>query len=217
MPRPETDIQAGREKLLAAAENIIRERGAIDFTISDLATTVNMSQSNVYRFFDSKETLAEAMAGNWFADLIEIMEDVVNSDLAIDEKLFQFFEKRLALKRTRYDEDPDLFKSYMELGEQHFDVIRGYIDLGDHYMAIILAEAMEQGHFEGLALDEVVSLVNLMIQPFVNPMLMMDMMHLADTDRLHHIVRTILDGLHKGKSRGQKGQESDGLHVVAER
>ncbi len=211
MPRPETDIEAGREKLIQTAEVIIRERGAISFTISDLAAEAGMSQSNVYRFFENKDELAEAMAGRWFAELITIIEDLVEADMPVRDKLYQFFARRLAIKRARFDVVPDLFRSYMELGDQHFEVIRGYVDLTDHYMAIILAEAMENGYFEGLELDKIVSLVNTMVQPFCNPNLMMDMMHLADEERLEQVIDTILTGL---KARSGETAKKAALHIA---
>ena len=121
-----------------------------------------------------------------------IMEKLVSADIPVEEKLYRFFAERLALKRSRHDEDPDLFASYMELGDEHFEVIKGYVDLADHYMASILAEAMEEGYFAGLELDQVVSLVNTMVQPFVNPKLMMQMLHLATEERLQMVVHTIL-------------------------
>ncbi|GAB5483064.1 MAG: TetR family transcriptional regulator [Parasphingorhabdus sp.] len=211
MPRPETDIEAGREKLIQTAEVIIRERGAINFTITDLAAEAGMSQSNVYRFFENKDELAEAMAGRWFAELITIIEDLIEADMPAKQKLYEFFARRLTIKRTRFEEDPDLFRSYMELGDQHFEVIRGYVDLTDHYMAIILAEAMEEGYFEGLELDKIVSLVNTMVQPFCNPNLMMNMMHLADEDRLRQVIDTILTGL---KAHNEEAPKKTKLHIA---
>ena len=201
MPRPETDIAATRYRIIAAADRMIQEKGAISFTMSDLATAVGMSPSNLYRFFENKDALAEAMAGEWFAELLVIMEELVSADMPVEEKLYQFFAKRVVIKRARYEDDPELFESYMELGDEHFDVIKGYVDLADHYMASILAEAMEKGYFKGLELDAVVSLVNTMMQPFCNPQLMMQMMHLATEERLRIVINTIFKGLQADNDR----------------
>lgn len=212
MPRPETDMEAKRQQIMEAADQIIQEKGAISFTMTDLAAAAGMSQSNLYRFFESKDALAEAMAGEWFADLEVIMRELVDADMPVEEKLFAFFARRLEIKRARFEEDPELFASYMELGDEHFEVIKGYVDLADHYMATILAEAMEAGYFKGLELDAVVSLVNTMMQPFCNPKLMMQMMHLATEDRLRQVIGTILTGLNSNAA----GRAIDGkaLHVV---
>ena len=211
MPRPETDIAATRSRIIAAADQMIQDKGAISFTMTDLATAVGMSPSNLYRFFENKDALAEAMAGEWFADLEIIMEELVSANIPVEEKLYQFFARRLVVKRARFEDDPGLFESYMELGDEHFEVIKGYVDLADHYMATILAEAMEKGYFKGLELDSVVSLVNTMMQPFCNPKLMMQMMHLATEERLRIVTNTILNGLRaEAKQRAIKPE----MHIA---
>jgi TetR/AcrR family transcriptional repressor of the ameABC operon len=212
MPRPETDIEATRIRIMDAADRIIQEKGAISFTMTDLATAVGMSPSNLYRFFESKDALAEAMAGEWFAELLVIMEELVSADMPVEEKLYQFFAKRVVIKRARYEDDPELFESYMELGDEHFEVIKGYVDLADHYMASILAEAMDKGYFKGLELDAVVSLVNTMVQPFCNPRLMMQMMHLATEERLRVVIDTILNGM---RAKEVQARSKPGLHIAS--
>ena len=212
MPRPETDIEATRTRIMDAADRIIQDRGAISFTMTDLATAVGMSPSNLYRFFENKDALAEAMAGEWFAELLVIMEGLVSADMPVEEKLYEFFARRVVIKRARYEDDPELFEAYMELGDEHFEVIKGYVDLADHYMASILAEAMEKGYFKGMELDTVVSLVNTMVQPFCNPSLMMQMMHLATEERLRIVINTILNGMRAGETNVRS---KPGLHIAS--
>lgn len=195
MSRPLNDHDAIREQLMEAAENMVRARGAINLSLSEVAAACGMSQSSFYRYFPSKEAFFEAIAGRWFEELNQIMEDVIASDLPAREKLFQFFARRLAVKRARYDADPALFQSNMDLGEEHWEVIRGYVDLADHYMAIVLGEAMAEGYFEGYDLDHVVALTNLMVQPFCNPFVMIDMVRTATPDNLRIVINTLLDGL----------------------
>ncbi|WP_373492245.1 TetR/AcrR family transcriptional regulator [Parasphingorhabdus sp.] len=212
MSRPETDIAATRARIIDAADQMIQDRGTISFTMTNLAASVGMSPANLYRFFDSKDALAEAMAGEWFAELQVIMEELVAAEMPVEEKLYQFFARRLVVKRARYEDDPVLFESYMELGDEHFEVIKGYVDLADHYMALILAEAMEQGYFSGLELDTVMSLVNTMVQPFCNPRLMPQMMHVATEERLRIVINTILNGLRANEAATINKPE---LHIAS--
>lgn len=197
MARPQVDIDATKSKLLDICEDMIRERGAICFTMTDIAQAAGMSQSNVYRFFENKDDLAEAMAERWFEALNVIMEDVVASDLPARDKMYAFFARRMELKHQRLQEDPTLFAAYMELGEEHFEVVRGYVDLADHYMATIIAQAMEEGYFKGLEIDETVSIMNSMVQPYCNPTLMMQLHLLAGPDKLAIVIDTIFNGLNK--------------------
>jgi AcrR family transcriptional regulator len=169
MARPQTDIEAGRQQIMDAVDDIVRQRGAIDISMGELAAAVGMSPSNLYRFFESKESLLEAVAEKWFAEKIRIMEEVAASDLPIRDKMLAFFARRFAAMVDQYEAEPDLFKSYLEIGELYFEVVRGYVDLGDHYLAVLVAEAMEAGFFSSLSIDETVSLINQMVQPYCNP------------------------------------------------
>jgi AcrR family transcriptional regulator len=169
MARPQTDIDAGRNALLEVVDDLIRKRGAVDISMTDLAAAAGMSPSNLYRFFDNKEALLEAVAERFFAEKVRIMVEVTESDLPVRDKMYQYFARRYLAMVDQYEAEPDLLKSYLEIGQQYFEVVRGYVDLGDHYLSLIVAEAMEQGYFEGLSIDEAVSLVNQMVQCYTNP------------------------------------------------
>ena len=195
MSRPLNDHEAIRQQLMDAAEEMVRTRGAINLSLTEVTAACGMSQSSFYRYFASKEAFFEAIAGRWFEELNQIMEDVVASDLPPREKLFEFFARRVAVKRARFEADPNLFRANMDLGEEHWEVIRGYVDLADHYMAVILGEAMAEGYFPGYDLDHVVSLTNLVMQPFCNPFVMIDMIRIATPDNLRIVINTLFDGL----------------------
>ena len=198
MARPQTDIEAGRTALLEVVDNLVRKRGSVDISMTDLAAAAGMSPSNLYRFFDNKEALLEAVAERFFAEKIRIMVEVTESDLPVRDKMYQYFARRYLANVEQYESEPDLLKSYLEIGQQYFEVVRGYVDLGDHYLSLIVAEAMEQGYFEGHSIDETVSLINQMVQCYTNP----DALFYIGTvklkiEKLALIVDTIFAGLRK--------------------
>lgn len=198
MARPHTDIEAGRNALLEVVDDLVRKRGAVDISMTDLAAAAGMSASNLYRFFDNKEALLEAVAERFFAEKIRIMVDVTESDLPVRDKMYQYFARRYLANVEQYESEPDLLKSYLEIGQQYFEVVRGYVDLGDHYLSLIVAEAMDQGYFEGHSIDETVSLINQMVQCYTNP----DALFYIGTvklkiEKLALIVDTIFAGLRK--------------------
>lgn len=212
MARPQTDIEAGRKLLLATVEHMVRARGATDISLTELASEAGMSPSNIYRFYDSKEALLEAVAEDWFADKVAVMEEVVAANMPAREKMQAFFARRFALMRRRYADDPELFTSYCELGNQHFEVIRGYVDLGDHYLSMIVAEAMEEGFFGGLSIDQCVSLINQMVFPYCNPDTMRTILHNLSEEKLSLIIGTIFAGL-RSDPRGE--QTGNLFHITA--
>lgn len=202
MARPQTDIEAGRQELLDIAEELVRKRGGVDLSMTELAAAAGMSPANLYRFFENKESLLEAAAGRWFAPKIAIMEEVGAADLPSREKMFQFFARRFVLMRDQFREDPDMFKSYLELGDQHFEVVKGYVDLGDHYLSEIVVQAMDEGYLPDLSIDDAVSLINQMVQTYCNPEALIYIDHKLSEEKLAIIIDTIFIGL--GRKFDQK-------------
>lgn len=198
MARPQTDIDAGRLQLLEAVDIVVRARGSADISMSEVAAAAGMSPSNIYRFFETKEALFDAVAEKWFAAKIAIMEEVCASDMSPRDKMVAFFARRFEVMVQQYDADPALFRSYMEIGAQNYEAIAGYVDLGDHYLSVLVADAMEAGYFKGFTLDEMVSLINQMLFVYINP----DMLTMIGTaklkvEKLERIVDTIFAGLTK--------------------
>ena len=214
MARPQTDIEAGRVQLMDVVDDLIRKRGATDVSMTELAAAAGMSPSNLYRFFENKEALLEAVAEKWFAEKIQIMEEVVALDISARDKMYAFFARRFAVMIAQYKAEPDLYKSYMEIGQQYFDVVRGYVDLGDHYLSIIVAQAMDQGYFGTLSIDECVSLINQMVQPYCNPeaIVLIGTVKL-NMAKLSHIIDTIFIGL--GKDFVGKDMQVQHIKIVS--
>lgn len=203
MARPQSDIEAGREQLIDLVMAMIDERGSAALTVAEVAARANMSPANLYRYFDSKEALIEAVAGRWFQPKLDIMEQVVASDLPPRRKMYEFFARRFALMKAEWEADPVAFALHVELGKEHFELIRSYVDLGDHYLAEIIGEAMGEGHFAGLSVDETLSLVNQMVNVYVNIAAMELIMPKLTTDKLARIIDAVFDGL-SAQDRGAK-------------
>ena len=203
MARPQTDLDGGREALLDLMVDLIEERGTSAFTMTELAGRAGMSTANLYRYFDSKEALIEAVAEHWFQPKVEIMEEVVASDLPPRRKLYEFYARRFARMKAEWERDPVAFANYVELGKEHFELVRSYVDLGDHYLAMIIGEAMAEGYFAGLSIDEAISLINQMTGAYVNIGAMEMIMPKLSTDKLARIVDAVFDGL-SATDRGAK-------------
>jgi AcrR family transcriptional regulator len=204
MARPLTDLDAGREQLIDLVIEIIEERGSAAVTVTELAARAQMSPASLYRYYESKEALIEAVAGRWFQPMVAMMEEVLASDLPPRRKMYEFYARRFVHMRKIWQRDPVAFKTYCELGEEHFEQVRSYVDLGDHYLGTIIGEAMADGHFDGLELDEAISLVNQMTSVYCNIGPMQYLFPKLTEAKLARIVDALFDGL-SGQDRGAKG------------
>jgi AcrR family transcriptional regulator len=193
-----------RERAVDAALAILEERGPNALTLGETASRIGISVAALQRTFETYDALLEAIAERWFRRKVAIMEEVVASDLPPRRKMYEFFARRFAILRDSYRADPVLFQMHCDLGNQHFEQVRSYVDLGDHYLCEIIAEAMSDGHFKGLSIDEALSLINQMVAAYVNITLMVLIMDKLSEAKLARIVDAIFDGL-SAEDRGAIG------------
>ena len=203
MARPQTDIEAGRDRLVELAIAMIEERGNSAITMTEFAARAGMSPANLYRYFENKDAMIDAVAEYWFRPKVAIMEEVIASDLNPRRKMYEFFARRFAMMKAEWERDPVAFATYVELGKENFEQVRSYVDLGDHYLALIVGEAMADGFFEGLSVDETISLINQMANCYVAIGAMEVVMPKLSTDKLGRIIDAVFDGL-SATDRGAK-------------
>ncbi|MFN3469121.1 MAG: TetR/AcrR family transcriptional regulator, partial [Novosphingobium sp.] len=185
------------------AQAMIEERGAVGLNLSELAARAGISQASLSRYFETREDLMEAIADHWFKPMAEIMEEVLASDLPPRRKMFEFFARRFLMMRAKWEDDPVKLQTYIDVGSDYFEQVRSYIDLADHYLGEIIAQAMNDGYFSGLEIDETISLVNQMCAPYCSLQTMMIAMERLHTDKLARIIDAVFDGL-SATDRGAK-------------
>ena len=204
MARPMTDIDAGRERLVDLVMDLIAETGGANLTMTEIAARAGMATSNLYRFFENRDAVVEAVAERWFEPSIAIMDEVMASDLPPRRKMYEFFARRFLRLRHMWQRDQVLFATHAALGEEHYDIVRGYIDMADHYLGTIIAEAKADGFFEGIEIDLAISLVNQMLAPYCSVPMMLIIMPKLSEDKLAMMVDALFDGLNAG-DRGARG------------
>jgi AcrR family transcriptional regulator len=196
-------LNGERARLLQVAEKIIEERGDA-VSITALAAAAGMPRARVEAIFSDDDALFDAIVEGWFAGHVTIMEEVVASDLPPNRKIYEFIARRFRLNRERFRADPAAFRAYCELGAAHFERVRSYVDLADHYLCELIAQAQAEGAFEGLAIDQALSLINQMVVPYTMTDLLNFMDDRLSEEKLGRIVDTMFAGL-SGTERGARG------------
>lgn len=197
--RPDSE----RGRLVRLAMELIEQRGE-EITRSALAAAGGVSRARVEALFPEETDLFDAVVERWFDGHVEIMEEVVASDLPANRKMYEFFARRFVLQRARYRADPVAFKVYCELGAAHFERVRSYVDLADHYLCELIAQAQADGAFEGLAISDALSLINQMVLPYTMADILTYMDERLSEDKLARIVDTLFAGL-SATDRGSRG------------
>lgn len=121
--------------LLAATTQLVRERGARGFSVSEVARRVGVSPSAPYRHFPDRESMLAAAALTGFIEL---------EDRLVQLPTRQSFSETAALIATEYlafaREDPARFEVMFGHGidkTQHSDLLRQTYQVQDRFEAIL--------------------------------------------------------------------------------
>lgn len=200
----QSEAEERKRELVELAMKMIADRGkAVDRV--DVAAEAGISRARVEQLFPEEDDLFDAFAEVLFEDDIAIMEEVVASSLPIRRKFYEFYARRFVKERARMQEDPALFALYIELGSAKFERIRGYIDLADHYLTELIAQAQDEGHFEGLTVDRALTLINQMTVCYTSPQMLLMLDERLAEDKLAVIVDTMFNGLSGEASKALSG------------
>ena len=108
-----------RERILEAAEDVLRRHGPQKANVVDVARALGVSHGSVYRHFPSKQALREAVTARWLAQFHELLEPI--------EDPRQWVRTLHRAKRAKALEDPELFATYNALLEDHSDVVDEHV------------------------------------------------------------------------------------------
>jgi AcrR family transcriptional regulator len=103
-----------REAILKAAADRILHYGYNKTTMSEIAADCGMSAGNIYRFYQSKIDIAEAMTREFSKKTRAFLEDIIrDAARSPSQKMHDFFSSRLEMTFRVFEANPKL----MELAE----------------------------------------------------------------------------------------------------
>jgi AcrR family transcriptional regulator len=140
-----TDAVLTPERILDAAEDVLRRFGPAKATVVDVARALGVSHGSVYRHFPSKAALRDAVAERWLARVSEPLEAVVTGRGAAPQRLRRWFDVLMAYKRKLVHDDPELFATYHALATEARDVVRAHVDTLIGQLTRIIADGLARG------------------------------------------------------------------------
>jgi AcrR family transcriptional regulator len=135
------------DRILEAAEDVLRRFGPAKATVVDVARALGVSHGSVYRHFPSKASLRDAVVERWLARISAPLAFVAAGAGPAPERLRRWLDLLVAAKRSRALEDPELFATYMTLVAEAREVVKAHVDQLTGQIARIIADGIAQGEF----------------------------------------------------------------------
>lgn len=147
------DSEKIRAEIIHAAESRFRTYGYSKSTMAEIAADTGMSAANLYRYFSSKQAIAEVCAWQCMEELQEKLKAVAAlPDATTEQRLHYFTQTALHYNYTLMHESPRLNELVDTITQHHRELIyeRNVILEG------VIAEILEQGIRNGeFVLDDV--------------------------------------------------------------
>lgn len=104
-----------RERMIVAAEDVLRRYGPAKANVVDVARALGVSHGSVYRHFPSKAAHRDAVTERCLAEVSSPLEGVAGEKGPADERLQRWLDLLVSAKRRRALDDPELFATYSRL------------------------------------------------------------------------------------------------------
>lgn len=145
MPPSPADAPLTRDRILAAAEAVIRRFGPAKATVVDVARALGVSHTAVYRHVPNKAELRDLVVGRWVEATMPPLRAIAALPGPAPQRLRQLFDALVASKRRRAAEDPELFAAYGTLAADAQSVVAAHVA----ELVGLAAEVIRAGVTEG--------------------------------------------------------------------
>jgi AcrR family transcriptional regulator len=162
-----------RDQIVAAAEKHFSRYGYQKTTVSDLAKAIGFSKAYIYKFFDSKQAIGEAICSKTLNAIVAAVEEAVAGATSPTDKFRRMFKSLTTTGVGLFFNDRKLYDIAAAAAAEGWPSARAYAQRIKQILTDIIREGRETGDFERKTpLDETSHAIFLVIQPYVNPLLL---------------------------------------------
>jgi AcrR family transcriptional regulator len=163
-----------RDQIVAAANEHFSHYGYAKTTVSDLAKAIGFSKAYIYKFFDSKQAIGEAIcAEHCLGVIMASVDQALSTAKTATEKFRQMFGVTAQSSKELFFSDRKLYEIAAVSAAERWPSTQNY----EAHIKALLLEILQQGRKNGeferkTPIDEATRSIFLVMQPFVNPLLL---------------------------------------------
>jgi len=144
---PPSDAPLTRDRILAAAEDVIRRFGPAKATVVDVARALGVSHAAVYRHVATKAELRDLVVGRWVEETMAPLRAIAALRVPAPQRLRRLFDTLIAVKRRRAADDPELFAAYRTLAADAQSVVAAHVNELVRLAATVIRSGVKEGTF----------------------------------------------------------------------
>jgi AcrR family transcriptional regulator len=202
------DAPLTRDRIVSAAEDVLRRFGPAKATVVDVARALGVSHAAVYRHVATKAELRDLVVGRWAETTMPPLRAIAAKLGPAPERLRQLFDALIAVKRRRAAEDPELFAAYRTLAADAESIVAAHLDELVALGATVIGSGVEEGTFRNVDPVAASRAVLFATSRFHHPVHAAEWADPAIDAVYDDLWRMLMDGLCVAKSPGQSNKQS---------
>src|SRR5262245_22720812 len=159
-----------RERIMETADALFRRLGFAKTTVADIASELRMSPANIYRFFESKNAIVQAICRRCLSEVEDKAWLVARSKASAAQRLERLVLEILAYHKENLVTEHRVNELVVAAIEHSWDTIRTHKEAMRNVVELILRDGIEAGEFEQVDPRETAELIMRSIVVFTNPL-----------------------------------------------
>ncbi len=136
-----------RQKILTEAERLFRHYGYSKTTMADIAQACRMSPANLYRFFESKSALMEAICGMVTGSAEQRLAEIAAADEPASRRLERFIEEIYQHTLENLLDHRKVHEMVVVAMEEQWHAIKAHLDRVCGHLQKIIEDGIASGEF----------------------------------------------------------------------
>ena len=162
---------AVRDQIIEAANDCFARYGFQKTTVSDLAKSIGFSKAYIYRFFESKQAIGEAICQSRLDIVIDRARSAMSEATSANDRFRRMFRTVTVLGVELFFDDRKIYEVAALSASEDWQSARSYTQMLMSMIEEIVKEGRESGEFERKTpLDETCRSIFYAMMPFVNPL-----------------------------------------------
>jgi AcrR family transcriptional regulator len=137
-----------RDRILEVAERLFRQIGYLKTTVGDIAKELKMSPANVYRFFESKKAIHQAVARSLMGEVELEAQRIVASPGPVLSRFRELLTTIHRMNTERYVGDNKLHEMVEIAMQEDWDVCVNHMECIAGVIGQMIAQGAASGEFE---------------------------------------------------------------------
>lgn len=174
-----------RQQIIAAADQHFRHYGYGKTTVADLARAIGLSSAYVYKFFESKQAIGQAVVQLILTEMTAEVQRIADERTSTSDRLRRIFQTLARRGLELFFSQRKMHDIAVNACAEHWPEIDQYKERLGAILAQVIGEGRENGDFEKKTpLDETVHAILHAMVAFLHPMLLEECLDEAESQSL---------------------------------